>query len=110
MTKVRRLSPRHLRESYSFTFYRSSCYSFLRDLFSLSCIGWITFSSVSTLGIKSLKNDNDYHYLSKMPAINLRKKLYDELVRRGKDPIKVANDLVEMYLEENKNNSETSHN
>jgi len=37
-----------------------------------------------------------------MPAINLRKKLYDELVRRGKDPIKVANDLVERYLEEKK--------
>ncbi len=35
-----------------------------------------------------------------MPAINLRKKLYDELVRRGKDPIEVVNGLVEKYLYE----------
>ena len=33
-----------------------------------------------------------------MPAINLRKEYYDTLIRQGKDPSKVVDELVEKYL------------
>ena len=35
-----------------------------------------------------------------MPPLNLRRKFYDELIRRGIDPVKIVNDLVEKYLKE----------
>lgn len=33
-----------------------------------------------------------------MPAINLRKAFYDELVRQGDDPVAAANEAVEEYI------------
>lgn len=33
-----------------------------------------------------------------MPALNLRKNLYDELVRLDDDPVEVVNSLTEQYL------------
>lgn len=35
-----------------------------------------------------------------MPALNLRKSLYDELVRHDEDPGDVINRLTEQYLKE----------
>ena len=41
----------------------------------------------------------------KMPALNLKKVLYDELIRRGIDPTKFMNELVEKKLREMKENA-----
>lgn len=41
----------------------------------------------------------------KMPALNLKKELYDELIRRGIDPTKFMNELVEKKLREIKENA-----
>jgi len=35
-----------------------------------------------------------------MPALNLKKALYDELIRRGEEPTKFVNELVEKRLKE----------
>lgn len=35
-----------------------------------------------------------------MPSINLRKNLYDELVRIGEDPTEAANEATTKYLED----------
>lgn len=35
-----------------------------------------------------------------MPALNLRKALYDEIIRKGEDPTKLLNELVEKHLKE----------
>lgn len=35
-----------------------------------------------------------------MPSINLRRALYDEVVRQGEDPAEVANETVAKYLQE----------
>jgi len=41
-----------------------------------------------------------------MPSINLRKDLYDELVKRGYDPVLVANTATQRYLDEKKREEE----
>ena len=33
-----------------------------------------------------------------MPTLNLRKPLYDALIRNGEDPTEVTNEAVEAYL------------
>lgn len=35
-----------------------------------------------------------------MANIYLKKNFYDEIIKRGEDPTKVVNDLVEKWLEE----------
>lgn len=36
----------------------------------------------------------------KMPALNLKKELYDELIRRGIDPTKFVNEIVEKHIKD----------
>ena len=35
-----------------------------------------------------------------MPALNLKKELYDELIRRGIDPTTFVNEIVEKHIKE----------